>query len=106
MTEYKYEYYLVSQKKTEYEYHSAKQKLLNTNIIRLPNNDRIQISFGFPKMIKYYIYTNTNFDELPKRNASKTSSEAYKVMLNLPSPLMTEANYKCKQLPIHVTHPM
>ena len=33
-------------------------------------------------------------------------SEAHKVMINLPSPLMTEANYKCKQLPIHVTHPM
>ena len=41
--------------------------------------------------------------EVPKRKTSKTSSEAHKVMLNLPSPLMTEANYKCKQLPIHVT---
>ena len=27
-------------------------------------------------------------------------------MLNSASPLMTEANYKCKQLPIHMTHPM
>ena len=32
--------------------------------------------------------------EVPKRKTSKTSSEAHKVMLNLPSPLMTEANYK------------
>ena len=27
-------------------------------------------------------------------------------MLNSPSPLMTEANYKCKQLAIHMTHTM
>ena len=37
---------------TDYEYYSAFQKLpnTNTNIIRLPENDRIQILFGFPKM--------------------------------------------------------
>ena len=59
------------------------------NIIRCPRNDciRIQISFS-------------------KRKAFWTFSEAQKVMLNLPSPLMTKANNKCKQLPIHMTHPM
>ena len=41
MTEYKYKYYL------------ATQKWPNTNIIRLPNNNGIQISFGFPKMNKF-----------------------------------------------------
>ena len=46
MIEYKYEYYLVSQK----------QPNTNTNIIRLPRNDRIwiRISFGFTKMIWLY----------------------------------------------------
>ena len=38
----------------EYEYYSANQKWQITNIIRLPNDDRIQISFYFPKMIKFY----------------------------------------------------
>ena len=66
---------------TEYKYHSASQKWSNS-------------------------INKCKFCEVPKRKASKTSSEAHKVMLNLPSPLMTEANYKCKQLPIHVTHPM
>ena len=78
---------------TDYEYYSASQWWPNTNIILLPKNDQI-------------LLTNANFVELLKRKASKTSSESYKVMLNLPSPLMTEANYKCKQLPIHMTHPM
>ena len=41
-------------KTTEYEYYSATQKWPNTNIIGLPNNDWIQISFGFPKMIEFY----------------------------------------------------
>ena len=87
----------------EYDYCSATRKWPNTNtkIIRLPNNDYIQISFGWSNTIHKY-----NFLELPKRMASKTSSEFHKVMLNSPSPLMTEANYKCKQLPIHMTHPM
>ena len=66
---------------TEYKYHSASQKWSNS-------------------------FNKCKFCKVPKRKASKTSSEAHKVMLNLPSPLMTEANYKCKQLPIHVTHPM
>ena len=35
--------------KYQYEYYSATQKWPNTNIIRLPNNDRIQILFGFQK---------------------------------------------------------
>ena len=88
----------------------------NTNIIRLPRNDQIRILFGFPIMTEYKYHlasqkwsnsiNKCKFCEVPKRKASKTSSEAHKVMLNLPSPLMTEANYKCKQLPIHVTHPM
>ena len=64
----------------KYKYCSASQnqKWLNTNIIWLLKNDQI-------------LYTNTNFVELPKRRASKTSSEAHKVILNSPSPLMTEA---------------
>ena len=78
---------------TDYEYYSASQWWPNTNIILLPKNDQI-------------LLTNANFVELLKRKASKTSSESYKVMLNSPSPLMTEANYKCKQLPIHMTHLM
>ena len=92
----------------EYEYFSATQKWpntnTNTNIIQLPNNDWIQISFGIPKMIEFY--WQMQILRGSQKKASKTSSEAHKVMLNLPSPLMTEANYKCKQLPIHVTHPM
>ena len=64
---------------------------MNTNIIWLPKNDQI-------------LSTNTNF--VPKRKASKTSSESHKLMLNLLSPLMTKADYKCKQLPIHMTQPM
>ena len=120
MTEHEYKYYSVSQKWPN----------TNTNIIRFPKNDRIRIRilFGYPEMTKYEYYwasqlwpntnniwlpkndqilsTNTNFVEVPKRKASKTSSESHKVMLNSPSPLMTEANYKCKQLPIHMTHPM
>ena len=80
MTKYEYEYYSVSQKwpnmnaniirfpkndkiririlfgfpkmtEYEYEYDSATQKWPITNIILLPNNNRIQISFGSPKMI-------------------------------------------------------
>ena len=66
---------------TEYEYHSASQ------------NDQM-------------INKSTNFVELPEMKALKTSSEARKVMLDLPSPLMTPANYKCKQLPNHMTQPM
>ena len=62
-----------------YEYHSASQKWINT------------------------IYKN---EFCPKRKASKTISEAHTVMLNSPSPLITRANYKCKQLPIHMTHPI
>ena len=46
MTEYEYEYYSVTQKWPN----------MNSNIIRLPDNDQIQISFGFPKKIEYYIY--------------------------------------------------
>ena len=92
----------------------------NTNIIRFPKNDWIwiRILFGYPEMTKceYYwasqlwpntnniwlpkndqiLSTNTNFVEVPKRKAFKTSSESHKVMLNSPSPLITEANYKCK----------
>ena len=42
---------------TEYKYYLAAQKWLNTNtnIIQLPNNNQIQISFGFSKMNEYYI---------------------------------------------------
>ena len=45
----------------EYEYYSDTQKWPNThtNIILLTNNDWIQISFGFPKMIEYYIQIQT-----------------------------------------------
>ena len=77
----------------EYEYHLASQSWPNTNIIQLPKN-------------YWILYTNTNVVEFPKRKASKTISESHKVMLNSPSPLLTEANYKCKQLPIHMTRPM
>ena len=78
---------------TKYEYYSASQKWPNTNIIWLPKNDQI-------------LSTNTNFVEVPKRKASKTSSESRKLMLNSLSPLKTEADYKCKQLPVHMTQPM
>ena len=78
---------------TKYEYYWASQLWPNTNNIWLPKNDQI-------------LSMNTNFVEVPKRKASKTGSESHKVMLNSPSPLMTEANYKYKQLPIHITHPM
>ena len=108
MTEYNYEYYSVSQKWPK----------TNTNIIQLPINDQIQIRILFPfTIMTEYKYNSTSpkwsnsineckFFEPPKRKASKTSSESHKVMLNSPSPLMTEVNYKCKQLPIHMTHPM
>ena len=89
------------------------------NIIRFPKNDRIQIQilFNFPNndrkknIIRLpkndkILLEMLNFVELPKWKASKTSSESHKVMLNSPSPLMTGANYKCKQLQIHMTHPM
>ena len=126
MTEYKYNTIQIRilfgfPKLTKYKYkcYSASQKWpnTNTNIIRFPRNDRIriQISFGIPIMTKYEyhwasqkwsntIQPNTNFVELPKRKPPDTCSESYKVMLNLPSPLMTETNFKCKQLPIHMTH--
>ena len=81
-TEYEYKYYSASQKLSnkntniiqfpkndriqirmlfgyseiteyDYEYYLATQKWPNTNIIRLPNNNQIQISFGFPKMNKF-----------------------------------------------------
>ena len=105
MTDYKYKYYSVSQNWPN----------TNTNIIRFLKNDRIQIRilFGYLEITDYiYEYHSASqkwsnsinkckFCEVPKRKASKTSSEAHKVMLNSPSPLMTEANYKCKQLPIH-----
>ena len=65
---------------TEYKYHSASQKWSNS-------------------------INKCKFCEVPKRKAWRTTSKAHKVMLNLPSPLMTEANYNCKQLPIHITHP-
>ena len=90
----------------EYEYHSASQTWsnTNTNIIRLPRNDwiqirilfsspeitesRIQISFGFPIMTKYEYhsasqkwsntkYANTNFSQhftFYNINASKNTS--------------------------------
>ena len=88
----------------------------NKNIIRFPRNDRIliQISFGFPIMTKYEYHfasqkwSNTicKFCWASQKGGSKTSSVAQKVMIILLSPLMTEANYKCKELPIHMTHPM
>ena len=43
MTEYEYEYYLVSQKWPD----------TNKNIIQLPRNDWIWILFGFPIMTEY-----------------------------------------------------
>ena len=60
ITIYKYEYYSVFQMtEYKYKYYSATQKWsnmnMNTNVIRFPNNDWIQISFGLPKIIKYYI---------------------------------------------------
>ena len=45
MTEYEYEYYSATQTWPD----------TNTNIIWIPNNDQIQLSFGLPKMIEYYI---------------------------------------------------
>ena len=67
-TEYEYEYYSVSQKWPN----------TNTNIIRFPKNDRIQIGilFGFPKTTKYeYEYysatqkwPNTNIIQLPNND--------------------------------------
>ena len=45
MTVFEYKYYLATQKRPN----------MNTNINQLPNNDQIQISFGFPKMIEYYL---------------------------------------------------
>ena len=46
----------------EYEYISATQKWpnTNTNIIRLPNNDRIQISFGSDDWIQLQMQTASN----------------------------------------------
>ena len=70
MTEYEYEYYSASQKWPN----------TNTNIIRVPKNDRIRIwiLFGFPKITEYeYEYysvsqklpnTNTNIIRLSKKD--------------------------------------
>ena len=70
MTEYEYEYYLVSQKWPN----------TNTNIIRFPKNDRIQIRilFGLPKMTEYeyeyfsatqkWLIANTNIILLPNND--------------------------------------
>ena len=56
---------------TEYKYHLASQKRSNS-------------------------INKCKFCEVPKKKASQTSSEAHKAMPNLPSPLMTEANYNQK----------
>ena len=75
MTEYEYEYYLVSQKWPN----------MNKNIIRFPKNDqiRIRILFGFPKMTEYeYKYfsatqkwpiANTNIILLPNNDQKQIS---------------------------------
>ena len=101
----------------DYEYYSISQKWLNTNtnIIQLPRHDQIRILLGFPIMTEYKQYLASQkwsnsineykfcWGSQKEGLHSKTSSESHKVMLNSLSPLMTEANYKCKLLPIHMT---
>ena len=79
----------------------------NTNIIRLPKNDRIRIRilFGFPKMTEYEYEYYSAFQKGPNTNIIQFSkNDRIRILFGFPKIHSGEKSNKCKQCEYAVLH--